>query len=1260
MLLIVGLAMGAAALTTFLARHGFEWSARFSEIASFVLAALVALVPLVVAAGRFAIWLPAPRVRDEQIASDVSGLAAALRAQGRTEAALPGVSVYDRLPMRVRWESADAGAGAGRTGTFHDVIEFFSGLPERRLVVLGEAGAGKSVLATELARGLLTHRTADDPVPVIFSMVGWNPASETLFDWMSDQLARVDPDLGRKVSDGRQVVTRAQVLLDRLKVLPILDGLDEVGSTELPAATLAVNRYGWTQPLVVTCRGTEYLAATREEPGAPLARAAVIELVPLSRTDIESYLGPDPEGRWTAVRDRLAAEPDGPLARTLGNPLMLWLAWEVYGHADRNPAELADRYRFARQQAIESRLLSEFVPAVYPVEGQLLSLLPGRLEPTASQARRWLGFLAEDRALRTRRPTTRRERSRSRMSAKTSRDEVETHDKSVAWWNFTAAAGQLRFGGVLVRALVLWVVLWQQITTILGYAGNWRRGTYVGHLPFRRLFLSGPLGRYVWPTVRRAIDVAPARTRDAAFTTINDGLRHILAVPSHYFLVLVLFALPFLAGYAGSGSPRRPRRLRVRAGLPVSLAIAVAGNVIALSVAALLAMGYWGRAGTIGDFFTARRTWLVLLVLAAGLTVYTVPRLLVAEIDVVGSTTPWQSLREDRLAATVTTVSRRILFGVTLTLFCGTEVATTYALFAFVSTATMLVLGGLTGFASSSYTDARYWLAMTGRLPWRPMTFLTDAERRGVFQLTGAVFRFRHIRVQLALKDWYLVNQIGWEDVVPWLLRSADEAGLEIFPSLRDLAVHRRRADSYRVLAEQNLASFGPHLLVALDQQASALAGLRRRDEEITVRGEITAITREMAGAGYSAPQSLAASLERFAHCLADAGLAYEAFGVMTEATEVYRRSPAVDWRGFEQRLAVWIESFPSGTGTRTRTQELADATDAMADAYRDLVLSEPGTDPAAHAASLTRMAQVFQRLHRPDDARAALKGAAQIYRGLAEADASIARPAHAGTLLELAGPLEQSRLPDEAIAALTVAAGVYRELAESAPDQAATYRSSLASALVQLAELLSRLGRPDKLDAIRQAVGRYRAVADDDSPEARQACPPLADLRRLALLLWKLGHTAEALEAAQTARRLADTRAAGDHASPDEPDPPPRDADAMIRRLETAGRHSYSLTGSAAGRHWPADELDTIAFRLLVAGRVDESRTASEAAVRASEAIVRWYRREAYDRPASYLPALASALDELATYLRKLSSREAEAAVVAAEGRDIRRELGR
>lgn len=43
---------------------------------------------------------------------------------------------------------------------------------------------------------------------------------------------------------------------------------------------------------------------------------------------------------------------------------------------------------------------------------------------------------------------------------------------------------------------------------------------------------------------------------------------------------------------------------------------------------------------------------------------------------------------------------------------------------------------------------ARGWLPLTGRLPWRVQAFLTDAYHRGVLRQTGAVYRFRHFRLQ--------------------------------------------------------------------------------------------------------------------------------------------------------------------------------------------------------------------------------------------------------------------------------------------------------------------------------------------------------------------------------------------------------------------------------------------------------------------------------------------------------------------------------
>jgi hypothetical protein len=55
------------------------------------------------------------------------------------------------------------------------------------------------------------------------------------------------------------------------------------------------------------------------------------------------------------------------------------------------------------------------------------------------------------------------------------------------------------------------------------------------------------------------------------------------------------------------------------------------------------------------------------------------------------------------------------------------------------------------GSAWGGLVVARAWLALTGELPWRAMTFLVDAHRRGVLRQAGAVYQFRHVRLQRSL-----------------------------------------------------------------------------------------------------------------------------------------------------------------------------------------------------------------------------------------------------------------------------------------------------------------------------------------------------------------------------------------------------------------------------------------------------------------------------------------------------------------------------
>lgn len=69
----------------------------------------------------------------------------------------------------------------------------------------------------------------------------------------------------------------------------------------------------------------------------------------------------------------------------------------------------------------------------------------------------------------------------------------------------------------------------------------------------------------------------------------------------------------------------------------------------------------------------------------------------------------------------------------------------------------MILLGSfpiaLGSTAWGRYSLARIWLATTHRLPWKLLYFLDDAHRRGVFRQVGALYQFRHERLQDRLKE---------------------------------------------------------------------------------------------------------------------------------------------------------------------------------------------------------------------------------------------------------------------------------------------------------------------------------------------------------------------------------------------------------------------------------------------------------------------------------------------------------------------------
>ncbi|WP_344671681.1 hypothetical protein [Catenulispora yoronensis] len=62
-------------------------------------------------------------------------------------------------------------------------------------------------------------------------------------------------------------------------------------------------------------------------------------------------------------------------------------------------------------------------------------------------------------------------------------------------------------------------------------------------------------------------------------------------------------------------------------------------------------------------------------------------------------------------------------------------------------------LGTLSSSAWGTFTITRFWLALARRLPFNLLSFLHDAHRRGVVRQDGAIYRFRHDRLQETLRN---------------------------------------------------------------------------------------------------------------------------------------------------------------------------------------------------------------------------------------------------------------------------------------------------------------------------------------------------------------------------------------------------------------------------------------------------------------------------------------------------------------------------
>jgi hypothetical protein len=182
-------------------------------------AVTAAVIALAYVAGRRA-W--AARHRPSTVDRVVSRLAEVVRHQWETiEEQQRRVQSPYRLPVLLD----RPGGGAAPPGRLDDIARIYQATATRRLVVLGRAGAGKTVLALRLLVGLL-ERAGHPPrtVPVIFSLASWNPARTALRDWLAVRLRTDYPFLATRVRTGAGLSDLAALLVKENRILPILDG----------------------------------------------------------------------------------------------------------------------------------------------------------------------------------------------------------------------------------------------------------------------------------------------------------------------------------------------------------------------------------------------------------------------------------------------------------------------------------------------------------------------------------------------------------------------------------------------------------------------------------------------------------------------------------------------------------------------------------------------------------------------------------------------------------------------------------------------------------------------------------------------------------------------------------------------------------------------------------------------------------------------------------------------------------------------------
>lgn len=655
----------------------------------------------------------------EQVDAAATALATAARQQWAGEFAIRNAT--NVRPLAVAWSSttrASRAVGAHPSavlddtsiegslsylrinGDIADFSRLWQRLPRRQLVIMGEPGSGKTTAVLQCTLNLLSAPAAapgqpPPPVPVLLTMGSWDPQVRKPLDWMIERIGVEYPFLRDTTEYGTDAIAH---LLAQDRILPVLDGLDEMPAAWRATAFTALDRMlNGGSYLILTCRRNEYVD-TVASAGQVLAAAAVVELLPAAPESVATFLAagsPANDERWQDFAQRVAGTP-GHVTASLSRPLMASLARMVYTDRRSQPAELFDTSRFPDRAAVDRHLLGALIPAVYAESGS-------RYSP--AQAQRWLSFLA--RHLRRN----------------------QTYD--FRWWEFYRAPNFLK----------LWLLLFLTVSAF----------TLTVFFATTVVFATGPPESDVDTSVAAGIRTAvgcilvPVLVITLLSVAVTDGVgplraphpnsgirslaRQLLTGAGWGVLLAALAAPSVRFIYAGPASPSVTALFK-------SLAVAAAA-MVTVTVPGGLAVGLirWfripdqagGPTSVASSVKSGRRAGI-----ASAIVIFMIcgpaPFMLGALALVLGAE------RTSSLSESPT--SEDVLFF----LFIGASLGVSSGLFF-----TPMTIGVSRWFR---FRLVALYYAIWGQLPWRLLRFLDDAHRRGVLRQVGPVYQFRHADLQ--------------------------------------------------------------------------------------------------------------------------------------------------------------------------------------------------------------------------------------------------------------------------------------------------------------------------------------------------------------------------------------------------------------------------------------------------------------------------------------------------------------------------------